>query len=306
MPKHPLIEALPPDVTPLFFDASAFKTTKCDQLFAFAVAKGYRLRKNNPAFQRGKALHKYAELRELGVDPIVALAEAVATPGLDDKHVILSACSQYDKMGLPAALRQNGRAMVEHQFLVNYGSRVCGGRKFAIFLTGRIDRINFNSRGVVEIIDYKSSTLWRVEDILSRYDHDVQLDLYPWILKKYAYEIFTDLNVANAAWAGKLGTRVVPIMIGNKTMPKWEVGPLKIMSEDEHLDFGKLLDAAVERLVSLTCALLDEEFEPNRTGRLNNSCPGCDMLKLCYAADAHERQSYMAAIDIKQWDPTSW
>ncbi len=304
---HPLLATLDPDTTPLFFDASAFKNTSCQRKYAYKVVQGLRSVRHNPIFERGKALHKYAELREKGVPDLEALSVATTWPGLDDPGLVMSACSQYGKMRLDSPARDGQTILVEHQFLVKYGTRVCAGQKFALFLTGRVDRINFTTAGFLEIIDFKSSQSWKFEDIVARYIHDVQLDFYPWVLNKYAYEIFKDINLANAAHYGKLGTRIVAIMIGGKTTPRWEVDALKIPTKEEMEDFGRLLETNIEQLVKIHCDMAeDKDYLPIRNGRFNNSCPSCDMAGLCFARDDHEKGSIMRGLEKKVWDPTTW
>jgi ATP-dependent helicase/DNAse subunit B len=154
-------------------------------------------------------------------------------------------------------------------------------------------------RGVLTIIDYKSSRRWELDKIAADYAYDMQFRFYMWNMWKHGH-YFLSLDQHNAVRDGKFATQVVAVQVGSARDPKWHKCPPITMNEADMGEFEVLLDDEAEKIVAQH--VLPDEV-PMPVGKINNSCKYCDFKPLCYARFDHEVEAASAKFISKPYNP---
>lgn len=279
----------------IYLNASALKTLDCSDKFMLTCVEGYRPVVENPVFNVGKALHKYAELVATGEDDLVALTKACAMPGVTDKAQIANASSGYRRAGLNKPALIAGAPLVEHRFAVKFSEHIVDDITYEVYLTGRFDLIADTRLGI-EITDYKSTRKRYFDEVVASYADDVQFLFYYTVARRFAYEVFNDPIIAEKAWQGKLFTRLCAIMLYAKPSPAWRLGPLWAPTEERYEEFLEgLRTVIVPHIVRMYAGRVSYQ----RDGLYKNLCPQCRLSDLCLRGATN---SYVQS----PYDPLSW
>lgn len=283
---------------PVYVNATALKTLACDTAYVMRCVDGLTP-PDNEFFRVGKIFHKYAELRGSGRD--VASAMMAMQLGAKDMSDLIGLFSAYDRTPQqPAGKDKDGKPLVEVSFDIKREPIVIDDQTYEPHYVGHMDRVNKTPHDV-EIIDYKTTRKWKIEDVEAGYKNDTQFMFYYTIARRFAYDIFDDREIAEHAWQGRL--RVVPYfaMISKKPQAVLR-GTAHRPTDEQYEDY---LDA-LENIVVPMMVRLFHTRAAGKTGWFTNHCPRCDFSALCHAANDHEYEQQLRNFKQSTYNPLSW
>jgi hypothetical protein len=269
-------ETIQPGSTVLRLDASLLKKSFCQTAFSFTL-KGLRTKSVPEPYSLGTAVHLFVgKQRENMLSALKAATDHAKANGVDDKLVI-GICSAYPENLLPPPAKIGDKLSEEFYFEVPWLETIVEGKRYTIVVCGTIDLLCW-IKDFLRVYDFKTTRKWKTSEALAGYENDVQFIFYPWVLWKFAYSIFKDKTMADAARSLRITSAPV---IGHLTTkpPKWVVGDNKSFTEEVFADFEMELRELVEKM--LGSYLLGTP--PNRDGWIKNLCPRCDYNILCHA-----------------------
>jgi hypothetical protein len=269
-------ETIAPDSTVIRVDASLLKKSFCQTAFSFTL-KGLRTKAINESYALGTSVHLFiSKQREDMLGALKAATDYAKSTAVDERLVV-GLCSAYPSNLLPAPAVIFGKSAEEFYFEVPWLETVVAGKRYTILVCGTMDHLSFTN-DTLRVFDYKTTKKWKSEEALAGYNNDVQFIFYPWVLWKFAYNIFSDKTMADAARSLKITS--TPVIGHLTTKPaKWKVGDAKSFTEEVFADFEMELRDLLSRM--LLPILSDES--PNRDGWIKNLCPRCDYNVLCHA-----------------------
>lgn len=269
----------------------------CHRRYWYKVVKGLTEKKLDAVLLVGKAIHKYAQLKGSGADEKLAFETVFkmsADP--DDQMFILGGIGAIKSAPMGNVARdESGKALVEVQFDIPLAEI----EQYDIRLQGTLDRIDFDGT-MVEVVDWKSTRKWKLEQVLESYRGSSQFDFYYYVIARFGKE-FLPPHIMEAVSRGMLFSRVGVIGLTKKP-PKVEYDnprgrPIQFIQEFEK----RLLDS-----LGLIVELWQSESPPDRTGWLHGICGTCPFKDVCFAADQHEYDSAMMAFEVKPYRPLEW
>lgn len=292
-----------PSITPadkvIYVNASSLKLLTCARKYQLTNVRGYKPLKEDPILTIGKAVHKYAEGFERGIGNVEALtAASLAYPSVDGKDLI-NYCAGRTRVNLPPPLRlANGEKALEHHFQIAWRRYVVDGQPYVLVLCGTIDMIAVDEKGVVWVIDYKTSRRWKLDEIAADYTYDMQFRFYLWNLHRHGADIIP-LDAFNSVRSGKFAAQVVGIQVGSSKTLYWHKCPPIMMNDDELAEFDDLMDELAGEQLALHTLV---GTAPAR-GKAVGACKYCDFTRLCYAKSEFEMNSALAAFTQRPYNP---
>lgn len=295
-----------PDAQPIYVNSSSLKLGACERRYALTVG-GYNPPEedDDDILLTGTALHKFAELFSLnGGDIADAVREAAKLYPTIPRATILKCGASRARCFIPPPIMVAGRPAVEFKFNIPWYTFQYEGKKYQLIICGTIDHLTFDKDQVV-IYDYKSSRYRQAEYALKKYKRSSQFAFYQWVLYTFAAQLKLDMHYANAIREGRIGSRVVPILI-SATEPLWVVGPMRSLSPHQFADYrdhfvNLLLNTLLPALLQLTV----HSDMPHASGMVNDACQYCKFANFCFARTEEEAAKVFKAFPRKEYNPTS-
>lgn len=317
----------------LNIDASALKLSHCALKFYRTVYQGYRgkLRLNDIEF--GSAIHKYISTFTQTKDQFKAMAasheywRAVEGSGLmlvkDKKqfmnigHLTMvntiwhlsSGRMMFDPGNViqPLINPKDGLPVAELNFRLPYYE----DEMFQIYLCGTIDNLGEHrtTHGLV-ITDYKSTSMWNVEEYLEAYALDPQLMFYVIALRRFAALNPDSVIAQKLESQPNVMARIQGIFIkppSSNEQSSVVNSRLFQYSEFQLVEFEAMLKGMVMRLVSC----IEKDLIPMREGMINATCEmkfgQCPFFSTCKIDKEEDRAKLLDKyFDRNPYDPLSF
>lgn len=286
-------------------NASGLKIASCQRRWFMTVVLGLKEKNEDPILTVGKIVHRFAEavafdrseenLMKATVEALgVAKAKGLGVKETTQVREALGSCPVAE---LPKPLVLDNIKGAEFKFtfpIPNYPSFV---------YTGTIDLITHDGRqNKLVIFDYKTSRKYLFKDIIAGYTGDTQFTFYPWVVHKFAYELFKGhMEYANLGWYRHLAMVPLVIMLSGKPV-SWRKGPEQTFTEERFAMFEHLL----EDFINIIEPYIEDEQLPPPTGMINNSCPSCPFKGICYATSSAQLEIELGAFDVVTYEPLKW
>lgn len=290
-----------PDIIPI--NASGLKVSACKRRWYLTVALGLKSKHDDATPLRiGKICHKHIEMTLKDKSPDGMAKAMIATndaskslPTNKAQDSIKSFIAAAGPSRFPAPMLIDGELAIEKKFnfpideLFSY--------------VGTLDLLTFDaSRGVIGIIDHKTSSKWRFQDIIASYEGDSQFLFYSAIVQRFAYDIFKhDMDMGNLAWYRKffIQANVIMLSVSPITIRR---GPEWSYSEALMERFWSELKIFIEDVRSY----IHEGVLPPPTGMTCNVCPSCPFKTLCFAGSASAFDNAIVDFAVEKYEPLKW
>jgi CRISPR/Cas system-associated exonuclease Cas4 (RecB family) len=292
-----------PDVIPI--NASGLKISACRRRWYLAVVLGLRSKHEDAtALRLGKLLHKHIETiladpspeaNELAMLATLMGGRALPTQKLQD--IVRGAIAALSAARLPKPMLIDAKPAVEYKFRFPIENTI------TFEYVGTMDLIRFDSsRGLLGIVDHKTTQKWNYRDVVEGYEGDSQFIFYSAILQKFAYTIFKqDMEMGNLAWYGKFFIQPNIIMLSANPIairlgPEWSF-PASVIG-----DLWELLG----RFRSEMREFIENEQLPPPDGMACNACPKCPFRPLCFASSGSAYENAIQDFSVVKYDPLTW
>jgi hypothetical protein len=265
--------------------ATSLKYTNCEAAYMNAVINGYRESNDNDILRVGTAVHKYAEIAnsaEGREDPSNALLEALDSLGDDFAHCrdeVMRVCSASPPLPPPVPLKGTGVAK-EVPIVLPWRRYWHNGRWYHIVLCATLDLIT-HSGGVLNIVDYKTTRYYNIQDAERKYEQESQFFYYMWLLRNFGHRVL-EFEYANLAREYKMFSTPYFIQISSKGT-RWVWGKPRSLTTTVEAMFEHQLNHTIDNFI---LPMWFGERAPSRTGWLGNSCQRCNFISVCFEPDA--------------------
>ena len=283
---------------PLYINSTALKTLGCEDKYIYTTVHGLKAF-DNEYFRTGTILHKYAELRTLGVQP----PQALVNLGLTGAEVTeqMPALSAFESLNQPPVARdKDGKPQVEMSFKIERDPIVFEGVTYVPTYVGHVDRVNTTTMGL-EIVDYKSTRYYKLDDAKKAWSNSTQFIFYYTMLRQFAYDIFKIPEHAEHAWQGRMVFTPTFVMLSHKPI-KWVRGEPYYPTTEQFEEFFENL----ERHVVPMLVRLNHFKSGGKTGWFSDQCPRCDFQSLCHARNDLDFERALKQYKQEPYNPLSW
>lgn len=274
------VTEFPPGAIEVPLDASSLKMAYCQQAYTFSIIRGYRESAPAEALCFGKAVHRFAELSSRGASLVECFTGAQAEWKVysSDTKLLTAVCGAMPRtLPKPAALPSGPG--VEFYFRAPWIAFRAGGVLYCIVVCGTIDLLNWNNN-LLRIIDYKTSSKWKDEDIFAGYENDTQITFYLWAMYKFGH-LFLPPEMANAARECRMSAEICAVKKSDK-YPKWVFAPAQYINPERAELFEE------ELMLHLQTDIMTAWESPTtaaRNGWVSGRCGQCRYNSLCHTQD---------------------
>jgi hypothetical protein len=287
-------------------DASALKDSSCLLRFFRTVVQGYTSPKTYNDMEYGSAFHAFVENLIVTGDVSLSLyhgtqyflkRKASSDFSIKPKKTFLNehhlsvVCNRYYEEVYKHDDFQclvdeaTGTRLTEQKFAIPYYST----DKVEVLLCGTIDRIGQIRGGCHCIGDFKTTSVWNVDEYFRGYELSPQLMLYKMVLSRLG-QAGEPGNLFEKFFQQRVGCFIDGIFLKPEPDKVAFKRSKMIWFDDVRIDeFEKMLYTAVYRLVDA----LEASPQPLREGMLNGSCQTvyglCKFFNVCSAPDERAR-----------------
>lgn len=283
----------------ILLNASSLKLTHCQLRYHHTVVQGLVPPETQEVLIFGKAVHRYTECRSRGTGPAAAMAHALAEyeGGLYPEKLAL-ACAARPPDDFVPYRDAGGREYVELKFKVYWRSIFYNGVQYDIYVCGTMDLVSMLADGSVLIRDYKTTRRRNPAEVFADYGTSVQMYFYLWVAQRFGYSIF-DMTVANAAYNCRIMLQVCGVFL-SATTPFWKHGPFISIDLPRLNHFESVLDHTISHTI------LPAWDTPVATGRVNDTCSGCEFVNSCFAPSSEQGDQILSQYKRTTYDPSTW
>jgi hypothetical protein len=246
-----LIESPPPGKKTIFFDASAFKDSACEQRLANIIIHGFNGKTKSPSLAYGTASHKYrATLRAKG-DYLTAFMEAnkyylpisIKLPPEEWRNLahLTKTCAAYKSVVYEQDtlvtsqqfINGNATKLIEQKFAI----KIYEDEEFVLMLSGTVDEIG-TIQGQDVIVDCKtSSEYFNIAAALKVYQLSTQLMFYKYIVERLG--LYKDVHCYIEGW-----------FINKSSPTKFEKSDVFIYPSAQMTRFEEQLQETINNIIS--------------------------------------------------------